>query len=211
MSHSPEPAATAQVLARARGAGGAVMAVGDVQRRHRRERRHERAASSPAATRQTVCCTPSAAVKSNSGARRGRPLHDGVDGRRRAIDREHRPGLRAQLDDVPRAIVFLVPARALVLLDDVARRTRRQRSSRRCRSARALPSAAGRRRGVGASSSTSGACAFSAPKFSTAFAYTASAYGFVPRGRSISARETCRKLSGLPAASARASSVLTTS
>src|SRR6185503_3993710 len=30
-------------------------------------------------------------------------------------------------------------------------------------------------------------------------------------GRSISARDTCRKLSGLPAASARASSVLTTS
>src|SRR5579872_2811298 len=33
----------------------------------------------------------------------------------------------------------------------------------------------------------------------------------MPGGRSISARVTCRKLSGLPAASARASSVLTTS
>ena len=33
---------------------------------------------------------------------------------------EDRPGLRAQLDDVARPIVLLVPPRALVLLDDVA-------------------------------------------------------------------------------------------
>ena len=46
---------------------------------------------------------------------------------------------------------------------------------------------------------------------SAAVRYTMSAYGFVSAGRSISDRETCRKLRGLSAASARASSVLTTS
>ena len=48
-------------------------------------------------------------------------------------------------------------------------------------------------------------------KFVAARSYTASEYGSVPRGRSISARETWRKLSGLPSACARASSVVTTS
>ena len=38
-----------------------------------------------------------------------------------------------------------------------------------------------------------------------------SACGLVPCGRSISGRDTCRKLRGLPEASARASSVFTTS
>ena len=36
------------------------------------------------------------------------------------VGQEHDAGLRAQLDDVARAIVFLVAPRALVLLDDVA-------------------------------------------------------------------------------------------
>ena len=35
------------------------------------------------------------------------------------VGQEDDAGLRAELDDVPRAIVFLVGARALVLLDDV--------------------------------------------------------------------------------------------
>ena len=43
----------------------------------------------------------------------------GVDFRRAAIGQEHHTRLRPQLDDVPRAIVFLVAARTLVLLDDV--------------------------------------------------------------------------------------------
>ena len=53
--------------------------------------------------------------------------------------------------------------------------------------------------------------AFNLRKFSAAFAYTTSEYGSVPGGSSISARDTRRKLYGLLAASARASSVLTTS
>src|SRR5256885_12376355 len=51
----------------------------------------------------------------------------------------------------------------------------------------------------------------SASKFDAARRYTASAYGSAPDGSSSSARDTRRKLSGLSAASARASSVLTTS
>src|SRR5471032_296245 len=51
----------------------------------------------------------------------------------------------------------------------------------------------------------------SASKFRAARSYTASAYGSVRGGNSTSARDTRRKLSGLPSASARASSVLTTS
>jgi hypothetical protein len=50
----------------------------------------------------------------------------GHDGARHAIDpcrglvgQEHDAGLRAELDHVPRAVVFLVAPRALVLLDDV--------------------------------------------------------------------------------------------
>ena len=42
-----------------------------------------------------------------------------IDGLGRLVGQEHDAGLRAQLDDVPRAIVFLVAPRALVLLDDV--------------------------------------------------------------------------------------------
>jgi hypothetical protein len=51
----------------------------------------------------------------------------------------------------------------------------------------------------------------SVSKFFDARSYTWSAYGSTPAGSSSSARETRRKLSGLPSASARASSVLTTS
>jgi hypothetical protein len=42
-------------------------------------------------------------------------------------------------------------------------------------------------------------------------AYASSEYGELPSGKSISGREMCKKLRGRPAASARASSVLTTS
>src|SRR5207237_9007922 len=61
------------------------------------------------------------------------------------------------------------------------------------------------------SSSTTSASFFSASKLSAARRYTASEYGSAPGGNSISARDTRRKLSGLSPASARASSVLTTS
>src|SRR5262247_4128661 len=48
-------------------------------------------------------------------------------------------------------------------------------------------------------------------RLSFAFAYTAAEHASVPGGKSISGLETCRKLHGLPAARARASSVESTS
>ena len=77
----------------------------------------------------------------------------------RAIGQEHRPGLGADRQHVARAVVLFVAAGPLVLLDDVPRRTHRARSSRPRRSARAAPSAAGRRRDSGALLEHSGAAA----------------------------------------------------
>src|SRR3989338_7804532 len=53
-----------------------------------------------------------------------------VDLRIRTVRQKDGPGLRPQLDDVPRAVVFLVPPRTLVLLDD-ATVVLRQRIARR--------------------------------------------------------------------------------
>src|SRR6266545_2892783 len=65
------------------------------------------------------------------------------------------------------------------------------------------------RRGSGSCTSTPRRT--SSARFSSPFAYTASACSSVPSGRSISGRDTRRKLSGFPLASARASFVETTS
>ena len=94
------------------------MAVGDVQRGDRGEGRNQSRRRSPAAARQTVWRTPSTASKSKSGASRRDRGRQVVHLRRRAIREEHRARLRAQLDHVPRAVVLLVHARVLVLLDD---------------------------------------------------------------------------------------------
>src|SRR5215467_4152657 len=51
---------------------------------------------------------------------RAEASHGVVDGRGRAVREEDRAGLGADCYHVPRAIVFLVPPRALVLLDDIA-------------------------------------------------------------------------------------------
>ena len=51
----------------------------------------------------------------------GDRLHGGIHVGRDAVGQEHRPGLRAQRQDVARAIIFLIGARLLVLLDKVAR------------------------------------------------------------------------------------------
>src|SRR5215467_16097667 len=51
---------------------------------------------------------------------RAEASHGVVDRRGRAVREEDRAGLSADRDHVPRAIVFLVPPRALVLLDDIA-------------------------------------------------------------------------------------------
>ena len=52
--------------------------------------------------------------------RRSHVVCELVDERDRTMRQKDGPGLRAQLDHVPRAVVFLVLAGALVLLDDVA-------------------------------------------------------------------------------------------
>ncbi len=49
----------------------------------------------------------------------GYPTRDVVDRRGCFVREEHDAGLRAQLDDVARAVVLLVAARTFVLLDDV--------------------------------------------------------------------------------------------
>ena len=59
-------------------------------------------------------------MKSKSGWPPVDARDDGVDRRRGAIGQEHRTGLRANREHVPRAIVFLVGPRLLVLLDQVA-------------------------------------------------------------------------------------------
>ena len=76
-------------LAGAHGARGPMVAVRDVQGRDGGER-GDQVAITPSATRQTVCWTPSAAVKSKSGVagrRLARPPHP----RRRRPDRSGRP------------------------------------------------------------------------------------------------------------------------
>src|SRR6266508_3554856 len=63
----------------------------------------------------------------------------------------------------------------------------------------------------GSASGTSAPRRTSSSRFSFPFAYTAASCSSVPSGRSISGRDTRRKLSGFPRASARASFVETTS
>ncbi len=108
-----------EIIARPRGAGRAVVTVGDVQRLDRRKRLDKRIAVCPAHRPHRVA----------NGVRRreikqrlagAEPPYDGIDRRRRAICEKHRPRLRADRDHVPRPIVFLVPPRPFVLLDDVA-------------------------------------------------------------------------------------------
>ena len=81
--------------------------------------RHSASRSAPP-TRQSVWRTPSGAVKSKSGSPRVTARGDAIDLGGRAVGEKHRTGLRAEREHVPRAIVFLVAPRPLVLLDDVA-------------------------------------------------------------------------------------------
>ena len=130
----------------------------------------------------------------------------------RLVGQEDDAGLRAQLDDVPRAIVFLVGPRALVLLDDVLLVLVHREARRRCRSARGRPCAAGRSRATARLRRPAARRRAAPSKFAFAFRVDLGRVRDRCRpGRSISERVTCRKLSGLPAASCRASSVLTTS
>ena len=84
--------------------------------RRRRARRSRRSAS-PALTRRD----------------------DGVDGLAGAVGQEDEPGLRPQFGDVPRAVVLLVAARLLVLLDEAAVVFVHREAAGQARSARASP------------------------------------------------------------------------
>ena len=111
--------AIAHLGPRARGARRAMVAVGDVERGDAADRRDERVARCAADAPQGV---PHLVGRREIDDRLAlRHLGDDpIDVGGRAIRQEHRPRLRAEREHVLRAIVFLVAARALVLLDDVA-------------------------------------------------------------------------------------------
>ena len=97
-----------------------MVAVGDVQRGDAGERRDERVAVGAADRARSCAARRRPRVKSMSGGAAVARAADAIDLRRRAVGEEHRAGLRAEGEHVARAVVFLVAARALVLLDDVA-------------------------------------------------------------------------------------------
>ena len=104
---------------RARRAGRAMMPVGNVERRQSPQSPATSASWSAAGTVQILWRTPSGAVKSKSGRSVVAARHDGVDRRGCGVGEKHRTGLRADREHVPRAIVFLVRPRLLVLLDEI--------------------------------------------------------------------------------------------
>ena len=110
---------SAQLLSCAKGAGRTMVSVGNIQRWHRRKRLHQGTFVSrvhpPDGVQHAVGRCE--IVERPGGCHM---LDEAVDRRRRAVDQEHRAGLGMQRQQVPRAIVFLVLSRALVLLDDVA-------------------------------------------------------------------------------------------
>ena len=97
-----------------------MMPVGDVQRIEVGKCADQRVTIGTGHVARRVCTTPSAR---REVVERLRPRHarrDVVDCLARAIGQEHEARLRAQLGDVARAVVFLVLARLLVLLDETA-------------------------------------------------------------------------------------------
>ena len=128
-----------------------------------------------------------------------------------AIGQKHHAGLRAKFDDVARAIVFLVAPGPLVFPDHVCF-VLVEREAAGDAGLLVAPHAQSieieRRRLV----QHQRRAARAAPRNSRGpFRRPGREYGSVSGGRSISDRVTCRKLRGLPAASWRASSVVTTS
>ncbi len=101
---------------RPRGARRAVVAVGDVEGGDAAEGRGEvggvLAADPPERVRHPVL-----GGEVVERRRRGDPPRDGVDRGGGAVGQEHDPGLRRELDHVPRAVVLLVAPGVLVLLD----------------------------------------------------------------------------------------------
>src|SRR4029079_3230989 len=101
--------------ARAGRAGGAMVPVGDVERGDARKGVDDLAGfpSAHLPDRVVHAVVGAEVVDRLVGGDRAAQAIDGLGA---AVGQEHDAGLRAQLDDVARAIVFLVRARALVLL-----------------------------------------------------------------------------------------------
>ena len=110
--------AVRQLRARARRARRSMMAVGDVERRNPAEtrRRAARVLETRPPDRVADAVGRGEVVQRLAAVDLPRQRVDRAIG---AIGQKHHAGLRPKLDDVARAIVFLVAARALVLLDDV--------------------------------------------------------------------------------------------
>ena len=122
--HRDEPVGLGRVAALAHlrpGAGGArraMVAVRNVQRRNAREGIHQLGGlPRPHLPHRVMHRVVRAEVVDRRVG--GDRAAQAVDFVRRLVGQEHDAGLRAQLDDVARAIVFLVAPRALVLLDHV--------------------------------------------------------------------------------------------
>ncbi len=104
---------------RPRGARRAMMPVRDVQRRHVLERRHDRGADFGLGPPDRVL--DAVGGREIVERRGGRALRHRARERVAVAEREqHWPALRARLDNVARAVVFLVGPRLLVLLDQAA-------------------------------------------------------------------------------------------
>ena len=107
-----------QLATRASRARRAVMSVGNIQRRNAGKRRHEPGNLTAARPPQRMAHTVDRLEVEKRRAR-GRLPRDRVDGARGSIGQEDGARLRAQRQQVPRAIVFLVGPRPLVLLDEI--------------------------------------------------------------------------------------------
>ena len=95
VSASPASPRLPQLGAGARRARGAMVAVGNVQRRNARESVHQLRWPPRPPTRQIVWCTPSSAREVVERRVGGDGAAQPIDRRRRAVGQEHDAGLRA--------------------------------------------------------------------------------------------------------------------
>ena len=189
----------AQLGTRPRRTGRTMMAVRNVERGDLRESRR-RAASRPRrrAPDRVMHAVTRREVVQRRAARDARSTR--VHARRRLVGQEHDARLRAELDDVPRAVVLLVAARAFVLLDDVGFVLVDREAPRNARllvPAHPQPIEVERRRCLGDQRRV----ATQRLEVFTRLCVDPRRIRIRVRGKSISDRVTRRKLRGLPAAS----------
>ena len=118
VSASAGVAARAQLRAGPRRARRAMVAVRNIQRWNRGEGGHQRGGLSrpyPPHRVMHIIVARQIVERSRRPSRRAQP----IDSPRRRVGQKHDAGLRAQLEDVPRAIILFVAPGALVLLDHV--------------------------------------------------------------------------------------------